>query len=174
MTDDSIQNSKFKIQNKEQTNSKQSSLKSNSIQNPEEQVKSSYLSLVELKAMLMACKTLAELKVLKNQHGEVINNAYRNLTPQQQLHVDSISATAVPFPVYKYTGSVIEANGKTLKQGMLVYLDPKEENQNSTIVPVWLMRGLELGWQQAVSVSKDCLCLIEKAITDNDWRTGLT
>jgi hypothetical protein len=150
----------------------QSPIPNREVQNPEDLLVTDNCSLITEK--LMACQTLAELKAFKNQHGEMVNNAYRNLTAQQQLHVDSISATAVPYPVYKYTGSVIEVNGKSLKQGMLVYIDPKVENQNSTFVPVWLMRGLELGWQQAVSVSKDCLHLIEKAITDDDWRTGLT
>ena len=135
---------------------------------------SSYPSLLELKTLLMACQSLAQLQDLKNQHSERINDAYDNLNPEQQLHIDGLEATAVPYNVYKYTGSSIEANGQSLKQGTLVYLDPKVENQNETIVPVWLMRGLELGWRQAISVSKDYLHLIEKAITDDGFRTGLT
>ena len=147
------------------------------IENAKEEVKlnsPSHPPLSELKALLMASNSLAQLKALKKQHGERIKDAYGSLNPQQQLHIDGLEATAVPYKVYKYTGSLIEANGQSLEPGMLVYLDPKVKNQNSTIVPVWLMRGLELGWRQAVSVSKDCLRLIEKAITDDGFRTGLT
>jgi hypothetical protein len=126
-------------------------------------------SLAELKAMLMACESLAQLNALKKQHGKGIKDAYASLNTSQQLKIDGIEATAVSHSIYKYTGSLIEANGQSLKPGMLVYIDPKLGNQNANIVPVWLMRGLELGWQQAVLVSKDCLRLIEKAISNDDF-----
>jgi hypothetical protein len=117
----------------------------------------------------MACESLSQLNTLKKKHGKGIKDAYASLNTSQQLKIDGIEATAVSHNIYKYTGSLIEANGQSLKPGMLVYIDPKLRNQNANLVPVWLMRGLELGWRQAVLVSKDCLRLIEKAISNDDF-----
>ena len=88
------------------------------------------------------------------------------MTPEQQLRVDAVSATAVPYEVYKYTGPAIERDGQRLRTGVLVYIDPNSRiHKGSVTVPVWLMRGLELGWRQALSVSRSCLTLVEKAVT---------
>jgi hypothetical protein len=123
-------------------------------------------TLEELKALLLACQTLSELKNLKQRHGEPVDAAYRALLPEQQQAVDRVAATAVPYAVYKYQGETIEREGQKLVAGALVYIDPNAAvRQSHQYVPVWLLRGLEFGWQQAVSVSRHCLTLVEKAVS---------
>ena len=121
-------------------------------------------SLEELKALLMACKSLAELKKLKQDHDN-LNEAYKTLTQEQQLKIDGIAATDVPYEVFKYTGESIEQNGHVLKTGQLVYIEPDAQiPKSASLVPVWLMRGIQLGWRQSVSVIKDYLVRVEKAV----------
>jgi hypothetical protein len=121
----------------------------------------------ELQALLLACQSLTELKSLKKQHGDQINSAYRQLPSSQQLKVDGIAAMAVPGEVYKYTGPTLSQDGQKLTTGVLVYIDPNAPVRKSLLsVPVWLLRGLELGWHTAMSVSRDCLLLVEKAVSD--------
>ena len=120
----------------------------------------------ELFALLLACQTVAELKALKKTHGRRVFEAYCCLSPEQQHQVDAVAATAVPYEVYKYTGPAIERDGQRLRTGVLVYIDPNARiHKGSVTVPVWLMRGATLGWRQALSVSRSCLTLVEKAVT---------
>ncbi len=120
-----------------------------------------------MKALLLACQTLVELKALKKTHGQGFIDAYCCLNSEEQFQVDAICATAVPYQVYKYTGETIKQNGQTLKTGTLVYLDPNASiHKGALTLPVWLLQGLELGWRQALSVSRNCLMAMEKAVTE--------
>ena len=61
-----------------------------------------------------------------------------------------------------------QSNGmvKNWRQGRPVFIDPNANVRHCAgYVPVWLMRGLELGWQKAYSVSREFLALVEKATT---------
>ena len=126
----------------------------------------SHPSLEDLKALLLACKTLVELKALKKSLGQRVYDAYNQLTSEQQLQVDAVAATEVPYKVYKYMGETIERDGKKLSTGTLVYIDPNHTRKGSRYVPVWLLRGVQVGWRQAVKVSKDCLLLVEKVVAE--------
>ena len=126
-------------------------------------------TLEELQALLLACQTLSELKALKQKspsQRQRVNEAYKGLDVEQQLKIDGISATAVPHQVFKYTGATIQRDGQKLATGALVFIDPNANVRHCAgYVPVWLMRGLELGWQKAYSVSREFLTLVEKATT---------
>lgn len=124
-------------------------------------------TLAELQALLLACQNLVELKQLKKKQGHRLNEAYRALGVKQQQQIDGISATAIPYEVFKYTGTTIERNGQKLTSGALVYIEPNAKvGKTRSIVPVWLLRAMDLGWQRAIDVSRDCLLLVEKAVSD--------
>ncbi|MGH2414530.1 MAG: hypothetical protein ACRDEA_12770, partial [Microcystaceae cyanobacterium] len=121
-------------------------------------------SLGELQSLLLACQTLTDLKALKKKHKQRVHEAYRELPQEQQLKVDGLSAMAVPHQVFKYTGPIIKRDGQRLPPGALVFVDPNAKvNQSTGHLPVWLLRSLEFGWNQAICVSRDCLVLVEKA-----------
>ena len=126
-------------------------------------------TVAELQSLLLACQTLSELKALKQKspsQRQRVNQAYKGLDVEQQLKIDGISATAVPHQVFKYTGPTIQRDGQKLAKGALVFIDPNANVRHCAgYVPVWLMRGLELGWQKAISVSREFLTLVEKATT---------
>ena len=81
-----------------------------------------------------------------------------------QIYPDLSLASAVSQDVYKYTGVGIEENGQTLEDGALVYIDPNAPRSTSSYVKVWLLNGINKGWQKAVCVSRDFLTLVDKAV----------
>jgi Protein of unknown function (DUF3987) len=123
-------------------------------------------SLASIKALLLAAQSLSELKTLKKEHGAKVAMAYKASSVSEQLVIDGISANAVPHQVYKYVGhQTINSEGKLLQPGALVYLDPTAKvSLNSVRVPVWLLKGLKLGWDKAIEVSRDCLVEVKKAV----------
>ena len=137
----------------------------------EEKNKNSDPTIEELQALLLACQTLTQLKEFKQKFPKEGKQAYCYLSPSQQQQVDAVAAQAVPHDVYKYMGKRIEQNGQKLKTGTLVYIDPNAKvNRAGGHVPIWLLRGVELGWRCAIAVSCDCLELIkEAAAASNNW-----
>jgi hypothetical protein len=123
-------------------------------------------TLAELQGLLLACKTLASLKELKKKYSDRVGEAYQKLSQQEQLIVDAVSATAVPYQVFKYVGESQTEDDHSLRRGSLVYIDPNEGKANKHHVGVWLLRGIELGWRKAVTVSRDLLLEIEKVASD--------
>jgi hypothetical protein len=122
-------------------------------------------TLAECKALLLAAETLTDLKRLKKKHGQQVTQAYRSLKMEEQLKIDGISATHFEVEIYKYIGQTIEQNGQKLATGALVYIEPKFKLGSKSIrVPVWLIKGLKLGWRVAIEVSRDYLIAVEKAI----------
>jgi hypothetical protein len=106
-------------------------------------------TLDELKALLLACQTLNQLKTLKQRHGERVDAAYRALAPELQQAVDRVAATAVPYEV-SYQLSVIS---EQLSASI------------SSLITGHCSLFTVKGWQQAVSVSRHCLTLVEKALS---------
>jgi hypothetical protein len=122
-------------------------------------------TLSEIQALLLACKSLNELKALKKKHRQKVREAYKAMPIEQQLIVDGISAATVDAKVFKYTGKELVKGGQRLVSGALVYLDPKSASRpKSGSASVWLLKGLKCGWNKAVEVSRDCLLAVEKAI----------
>jgi hypothetical protein len=122
-------------------------------------------TLAEMQALLLACKSLNELKALKKKHRSCVSSAYKAMPIEQQLIVDGISAATVDAKVFKYTGKELVESGQRLVTGALVYLDPKSASRpKSGSASVWLLKGLKCGWNKAVEVSRDCLLAVEKAI----------
>ena len=121
-----------------------------------------------LSAELLACLTLAELKAITFKYSEypdLLAQAYQELSAQEQLKIDAIKATAISQEVFKYTGQPINENGQTLRDGALVYLDPNSNQRiSSGYVKVWLLNGINKGWQKAISVSRDFLTAVEKTV----------
>ena len=118
----------------------------------------------ELQSLLLACQTLAQLKDFKQKYPQGRKQVYGSLSPEQRQQVEAVAAQAVPHDVYKYFGNQIEQDGQKLKPGALVFIDPNAKlNHSVGHVPVWLLRSLELGWQQAIAVSRDCLELVKAA-----------
>jgi hypothetical protein len=128
--------------------------------------KQSTTSLASIKALLLAAQSLSELKTIKKEHGAKVAMAYKASSVSEQLIIDGISATAVPHQVYKYVGNrTIKSERQAIPPGALVYIDPNAKiTQSSIRVPVWLLKGLSLGWDKAVEVSRDCLVEVKKAI----------
>lgn len=125
-------------------------------------------SIAELKALLIAAQSLSELKALKKEHGsQRVAQAYSTLPIEQQLVIDGISATGIRGEVFKYVGNrTLKSDGQLLLPGALVYIDPNAKVTKSSIrVPVWLLKGLKLGWDTAIEVSRDCLVEVKKAFT---------
>jgi hypothetical protein len=59
----------------------------------------------------------------------------------------------------------IKSERQAIPPGALVYIDPSAKvSQSSVRVPVWLLKGLKLGWDCAVEVSRDCLVEVKKAV----------
>jgi hypothetical protein len=106
-------------------------------------------TLEELKVLLLACHTLSELKNLKQRHGEPVDAAYRTLLPEQQQAITLLAATAVPYEV-SYQLSVIS--------------EQLSASISSLITGCCSLFTVK-GWQQAVSVSRHCLSLVEKALS---------
>ena len=123
-------------------------------------------TLAECKALLLAAETLTDLKRLKKKHGQQVTQAYRSLKMEEQLKIDGISATAFEVEIFKYVGKSVARDGLRLAHGALVYIEPRFKLSALSIrVPVWLMKGLKLGWNKAIEVSRDCLIAVEKATT---------
>jgi hypothetical protein len=120
--------------------------------------------LAELQALLLACQTPNDQRRLKqNYTAQRVDEAYKALPEQQQLVVDSVSATIVPHQVFKYTGEQINRHRQTLLPNALCYVDLKTRVRQSGLVPVWLLHGVSQGWTTPISVSWDCLVRVEKA-----------
>lgn len=63
-------------------------------------------TLAELKALLFACASLDERDALKAKHGERLFEAYRNMSEEEQLHVDGLTMRLYPssMAIYKVVG----------------------------------------------------------------------
>ena len=142
---------------------------------PEEQVEEQVPTVAELQAQLLACQTLVDLRRFRKQYQSkktkkgrsLASLAYVTLSEEQQSKIDALSATSVPYEVYKYTGQPIVRDGQKLNSGTLVYIDPNTEvRKGASLVPVWLLRGAYIGWLHAVQVSRHFLTLVEKAVTE--------
>ncbi|MEA5537351.1 DUF3987 domain-containing protein [Crocosphaera sp. XPORK-15E] len=123
-------------------------------------------TLNELKALMLACETWTQLKHLQKEHGAKAKAAYKELTSEQQIKVDGITATAISHDVYKYVGPQEKLQGQILEPGALVYIDPTKSTKSRRWVSVWLLQGIELGWRCAIRVSRDCLQFVEKVVSD--------
>ncbi len=123
-------------------------------------------TLAELQRMLLACQTLSDLKKLKKQNtSQRVEEAYSALPFDQQLKVDGVSAKAVPFQVFKYTGQKrSNSEGFEIKAGMLVYLD-NQSRQTAYSANVWALNGVKEGQRSPVSLERDKLVQVEKAVT---------
>ncbi len=122
-------------------------------------------TLAELKALLVACETFAELTKVEKQHPkEDVKEAYSELTLEQQHKIDGIRATAVKYEVYKYLGGDVKEGDRQLFNGDLVYIDPNA-NPDDYHVPV-LVVGVKKAWKAAITVSRVCLSLVEKVAQD--------
>ena len=125
-------------------------------------------SISQLQSELLACATSAELKAFGKKYSQYRSHliqAYRDLPTSEQLKIDVIKASTVSVEVFKYTGKPVNESGQTLRDGALVYIDPHStQGRTSSYVKVWLLNGLSRGWKKAVSVSKDFLTLVEKAV----------
>ena len=129
----------------------------------------------ELQSLLLACQTLAQLKDFKQKYPQGRKQVYGSLSPKQRQQVEAVAAQAVPHDVYKYFGNQIEQDGQKLKPGALVFIDPNAKlNHSVGHVPVWLLRSLELGWQRAIAVSRDCLELVKEAAAGATDLPGIT
>ncbi|MDB9514988.1 DUF3987 domain-containing protein [Kamptonema animale CS-326] len=113
-------------------------------------------TLEELKALIVACQSLTELKTLNKQHGITnVGKAYQALNLLQQAHIDSIAANAVPHKVYKYLGQPIKVGQQRLKSGALVYIDPQTAARmrpSAMNASVWDLNGVPRGWTEPVEV----------------------
>lgn len=113
-------------------------------------------TLEELKALMVACQSLTELKTLNKQHGITdVGKAYQALNLLQQAHIDSIAANAVPHKVYKYLGQPIKVGQQRLKSGALVYIDPQTAARmrpSAMNASVWDLNGVPRGWKEPVEV----------------------
>ena len=113
-------------------------------------------TLEELKALIVACQSLTELKTLNKQHGITnVGKAYQALNLLQQAHIDSIAANAVPHKVYKYLGQPIKVGQQRLKHGALVYIDPQmaaRMRPSAMNASVWDLNGVPRGWTEPVEV----------------------
>ncbi len=125
-------------------------------------------SISQLQSELLACATSAELKAFAKKYSQyraALIQAYRGLLTSEQLQIDSLKASSVSQEVFKYTGETVNESGQTLRDGALVYIDPDStQGPRSSYVKVWVLNGLSRGCQKAVSVSRDFLTLIDKAI----------
>ncbi len=124
-------------------------------------------SIPMLQSELLACSTLPELKAVAKKYSSYrsdLRRAYRTLSTQEQLKIDAIKASALNQEVYKYTGVTLSEDGQTLDDGALVYIDLDAPRSTSSYVKVWLLNGLNKGWQKAVCVSRDFLTLVDKAV----------
>ncbi len=120
-------------------------------------------TLEKLKAQFLACTTWVQLRKLQKQHSEQAKKAYKALKPEERIKIDGVAATAIPHDVYRYTGTKQEYQGQILEPGSLVYIDPNAK-KSRRFVSVWLLQGLEQGWKQRISVSRDCLEFVEKTM----------
>jgi hypothetical protein len=67
---------------------------------------SSQPTLVEMQALLLACKVATEVKQLTGgEHRTIAKEAYRTLSFDDQLEIDKLMVAKHPFPVYKCLGS---------------------------------------------------------------------
>jgi hypothetical protein len=120
----------------------------------------------ELKALLLACETLAQIQNLKKKHKKhkkLVKEAYSALTPDEQIKIDGIAATAVPHDVYKYLGPQKKVEGMLIEPGTLVYLDPASKQRNSYHFKVRLLQGVNQSWQKVLNISRDCLTTCRKS-----------
>jgi len=121
-------------------------------------------TLESLKALLLACNTLAKLTELKRKHKKTIGMAYRSMTEVEQQSVDAIAALAVPHKVFKYLGDEIRLGTERLIKGTLVYLDPQAQVRSSArSARVWAINGVASGWVRPIEVSLSLLQEVVKA-----------
>ncbi len=121
----------------------------------------------QLQSELLACRSLPELKAVAKKYSSYrseLVRAYRTLSTQEQLKIDGIKASSISQEVYKYVGMALSENGQTLEDGALVYIDKDAPHSTSSYVKVWLLNGINKGWQKAVCVSRDFLTLVDKAV----------
>ncbi len=130
-------------------------------------------TLESLKALLLACDTLAALNELKRNHKKTIDKAYRGLSESEQANVDAIAALAVPYKVFKYLGDEKKQGTERLIKGTLVYLDPRTQVRSTACsARVWALNGVPSGWQQPVEVSFNLLKEVVKVVLPDDETGG--
>ncbi len=96
----------------------------------------------------------------------LVKEAYSALTPDEQIKIDGLTATKVPFEVYKYMGQTKKVEGLLIEPGTLVYLDPASKQRNSYHLKVRLLQGVHQSWQKVVAISRDALQLVEKVVNE--------
>jgi len=127
----------------------------------------------ELKALLLACNTLATLNELKRNHKKTIGKAYRALTEFEQAHVDAIAALAVSHKIFKYMGAEITHGTERMVKGTLVYLDPHAQVRGGvSSAPVWAINGVGSGWKQPIYVCLGLLQEVVKAVLPSESNRG--
>ncbi len=130
-------------------------------------------TLEELKALLLACNTLAALNELKRTHQKTIGKAYRALTEKEQVDVDALAALAVPHKVFKYLGDEIRLSAERLLKGTLVYIDPRTHFRSTArSVLVWAINGVSSGWLTPIEVSFSLLREVVKVQKPNEDLDG--
>jgi len=130
-------------------------------------------TLESLKALLLACNTLAKLTELKRKHKKTIGMAYRSMTEVEQQSVDAIAALAVPHKVFKYLGDEIRLGTERLIKGTLVYLDPQAQVRSSArSARVWAINGVASGWVRPIEVSLSLLQEVVKTMNTDDETGG--
>ncbi|ACK74138.1 Primase 2 (plasmid) [Gloeothece citriformis PCC 7424] len=122
-------------------------------------------NLASIQGLLLACKTISDYNsLLKKYNPQLIEKAYRVLPEKQQLIVDSLLATSVPYPVFKYKGQKTRnTDGFEIKLGMLVYLDSNNRSKAYS-VKVWALNGVALGQCQPVFVTRSSLEEVKKPL----------
>ncbi len=130
-------------------------------------------TLEELKALLLACDTLAALSSLKRTYKKTIAKAYRSMNESEQAQVDALAALQVPHKVFKYLGEEIKLGAERLIKGTLVYIDPKAQvRSNARSALVWAINGVSSGWLNPIEVSLSLLKEVIKIILPNENQSG--
>jgi len=130
-------------------------------------------TLEELKALLLACDTLAALSSLKQTHKKTIGKAYRSMNELEQAQIDALAALAVPHAVFKYLGEEIKLGAERLIKGTLVYIDPRAQvRSNARSALVWAINGVSSGWLTPIEVSLSLLKEVIKTMSPNENQSG--
>jgi hypothetical protein len=130
-------------------------------------------TLDSLKALLVACDSLVQLRELKRKHSKTIAIAYDSMSAEEQAHVDALAALAVPHKVFKYMGDEIRQETERLIKGTLVYLDPQAQVRSSSYsAPVWAINGVTSGWKRPINISFSLLQEVVKVVLPDELGGG--
>lgn len=126
-------------------------------------------TLDSLKALLLACDSLVQLRELKRKHSKTIAIAYGSMSAEEQARVDALAALAVPHKVFKYMGEEIKQGTERLIKGTLVYLDPQAQVRSSSYsAPVWAINGVTSGWKRPINISFSLLQEVVKVVLPDE------